>query len=227
MSDANWKPIPGFPDYEVSDQGGIRSLGRTVTGARGFPRVLQGKVIKLGTAGNGYLCGGLRRNGKTHTAFAHHAVAAAFIGERPEGAFVLHSDGNKLNNTVSNLRYGTCKDNYWDSREHGGAYLPKLTNEAAYEIKNSGRTTKELSEEFGVSRVMVSGIKYGKFWKNIPGENTRKHPRQDGKSAGMTDDDARYIRHSGERTKDLVAKYGVSSNTIQSIKYGRTFKHVE
>ena len=49
----------------------------------------------------------------------HKLVMLAFEGPRPEGQEVLHRDGNKLNNSKSNLKYGTRSENQFDSAKHG------------------------------------------------------------------------------------------------------------
>lgn len=49
----------------------------------------------------------------------HQLVASAFIGERPHDFEVCHNDGNKLNNSVDNLRYDTKSNNEADKMLHG------------------------------------------------------------------------------------------------------------
>jgi hypothetical protein len=49
----------------------------------------------------------------------HLVNAELYLGERLPGLQVRHMDGNRLNNAVSNLAYGTNRDNYIDSIRHG------------------------------------------------------------------------------------------------------------
>ena len=49
----------------------------------------------------------------------HRLVTAAFLGPRPNGAVTRHLDGSRSNNWVSNLAYGTHKENHDDSVSHG------------------------------------------------------------------------------------------------------------
>lgn len=83
-----WKPIEGFPGYEVSDAGRVRSpfgnyIGRP-SGPRGHVRVqLPGQQTRA----------------------VHQLVAEAFIGPA-RGRRVERRDRNPTNNSVSNLRYG-------------------------------------------------------------------------------------------------------------------------
>jgi hypothetical protein len=51
----------------------------------------------------------------------HHLVLRAFVGERPvtiERGEIRHLDGNKTNNVLANLCYGTIKENADDRKRH-------------------------------------------------------------------------------------------------------------
>lgn len=99
-----WRTIPSFPRYQISDQGDV--LG---------PRGVLTRLIDA----CGYYRLGLYRDGKRVNCRIHTLVAEAFIGPRPDGLVVRHLDGNHLNNHPSNLRYGTPSDNVRDSVFHG------------------------------------------------------------------------------------------------------------
>ena len=49
----------------------------------------------------------------------HMLVLLAFSGPRNDGLQTRHMDGNPANNTLSNLRYGTAKQNIQDQLVHG------------------------------------------------------------------------------------------------------------
>ena len=49
----------------------------------------------------------------------HLLVMLAFVGPRPEGLETRHFDGNHLNNSLENLRYGTSSENSMDEVRHG------------------------------------------------------------------------------------------------------------
>lgn len=71
-------------------------------------------------ASQGYLRVLLRRDdGRRIFRDIHRLVAEAFIGPCPEGHQVRHMDGNRTNSVLSNLTYGTCRDNQLDSIAHG------------------------------------------------------------------------------------------------------------
>lgn len=102
-----WMPVPGTKGYEVSD------LGRIMSFHGAEPQELVG-----------YLQNGYRRirvliNGARKSVAIHRLVALAFYGPCPEGLEVRHLDGNRLNNQLSNLSYGTHTENMQDAIEHG------------------------------------------------------------------------------------------------------------
>lgn len=105
-----WRAIPGFPEYEASNVGNIRSWKpRSPTAATPeAPRILsQYHNAKVG----GYHYVTLRRDGKNVLRRVHVLVAATFIGPCPTGTEVMHLDHNPCVNAVGNLRYGTHAEN--------------------------------------------------------------------------------------------------------------------
>ena len=105
-----WRTIPGVDDrYEVSDLGNVRSYalrGRTDRRADA-PRLLRPIVD-----GGKYLCVGIDdRLWKIHA-----LVLTAFVGPRPPGAHACHTDGDKHNNRLSNLRWDSPEANERDKR---------------------------------------------------------------------------------------------------------------
>jgi hypothetical protein len=62
------------------------------------------KLLLYNVTADGYLK--IKLDGKYH--LLHHLIAKYYIGERPEGDYVIdHIDGNKLNNFPENLQYIT------------------------------------------------------------------------------------------------------------------------
>lgn len=114
-----WVNIDGLDGYQVNESGQVRRLERTDRiGRRVGAMVLAGTVDPKGY--RRYFIGGKVR-------YAHRLVAAAFIGPCPPGHEVLHIDGTR-NNHVSNLRYGTRKENMVDKVKHGKHQYAKRTH---------------------------------------------------------------------------------------------------
>jgi len=101
MPGENWRPVPRYPDYEVSDLGRVRHGGRML------------KAVH--TSKGRYASVGLYRNGKPKKKTVHSLVMEAFVGPRPPGMHICHGNGNALDNRLSNLRYGTPQENVDDS----------------------------------------------------------------------------------------------------------------
>ena len=58
--------------------------------------------------------------GKRKRYFVHKLVASKYLPPRPSLKHQLrHKDGNKFNNNVRNLMWGTAKDNADDREKHG------------------------------------------------------------------------------------------------------------
>lgn len=115
-----WAPIPGFPHYEASDQGRVRSLDRLVpTGAYGGQRLVVGHVLNhwLSTnRPNGYHIVALGKHAKRAV---HQLVLAAFVGPQPDGLVSRHLDDDRDNNRLENLAYGTQSENNLDAVRNG------------------------------------------------------------------------------------------------------------
>ncbi len=94
-----WRPIEGFPDYEVSDLGRVRSLG--------FGKV---KILRAGVNGRGYCLVNIRIKGVRKTKTVHRLVAAVFLGA--SDLHIDHIDMVKTNNCLTNLRYCTHRENH-------------------------------------------------------------------------------------------------------------------
>ena len=103
----NWRNIPGYEDYEVSNYGRVRSLDRV--DSRG--RKLKGKELKQSVSKHGYKRVCLYKNGKAQSVRVHRLVAMAFLPNTNNLSCVNHKDENKANNHLSNLEWCTYKYN--------------------------------------------------------------------------------------------------------------------
>lgn len=113
-----WKEIKGFEGYyEVSDIGTVRSVDRVVYDIKARARKLRGKELKLCEAidntrnTEGYYVVNLRKNGTSNVRFVHRLVAEAFIPNPNNLPTINHKNGNKHDNTVSNLEWATFSEN--------------------------------------------------------------------------------------------------------------------
>ncbi|WAW11629.1 HNH endonuclease [Acinetobacter phage nACB1] len=103
-----WKPIPNFEGYDVSDQGQVRSW-RPKNG-RGSLLTTPHLLSLTPFSDSDYLRVNL--GGKSRR--VHQLVLEAFVGPCPKGHLVMHLDDDCTNNNLSNLKYGTPKENLED-----------------------------------------------------------------------------------------------------------------
>lgn len=127
MSESNstvqYRDIPGFPGYRVGDDGSVWSC--YVIKRIGQRRVVSDRWKKLTptihrgrSEGRAYLYLNLHRDGKQTTFKVHQLVLLVFVGPRPVGFECRHLDGNPRNNYLSNLQWGTPKQNGEDRVKH-------------------------------------------------------------------------------------------------------------
>lgn len=110
-----WRDIPGRNGYQASDQGGIRSVDRSITDTLGRTRRLQGKELSQWLDSAGYW-----RCGPHSPILVHRAVCLAFHGEPSDSRLhAAHRDGDKQNNAPSNLYWATVAENNRDIVRHG------------------------------------------------------------------------------------------------------------
>lgn len=117
-----WRPVVGWEGlYEVSNDGQVRSVDRTLVARDGKTYHYKGKVLKQvqNAAAGGHMHVYLTRNSKKTTAKVHQLVLEAFIGPRPKGKITRHVDGDPTNNRLTNLVWGTHAENTADTLRHG------------------------------------------------------------------------------------------------------------
>lgn len=164
-----WRQAPGYPDYDVSSIGRVRSW-------KGGKQ----KIMKTRLGSDGYVRVTLQNGeGKKSVERVHLLVARAFIGPA-KGLLVRHQDGKAKNPKLSNLEYGTYLDNKRDKHRHGTDQVGERNSQAELiekqvkqVLKLKGELTqKEIANMFGMSRQAVSDIHRGITWSHLT--KTRK-----------------------------------------------------
>ena len=112
-----WKDINGYEGYyQVSDNGYVRSLDRYITDNKGITRFLKGKIMKQSIchshgSEDGYYVVNLHKNHVSNVLMVHLLVACAFIPNPLDLPIINHKDGDKKNNSVSNLEWSSYSYN--------------------------------------------------------------------------------------------------------------------
>ena len=122
LSVPEWLVVPGYEgSYEVSRHGEVRSITRQVPYGRHGCTVYKGRTLKLTKLRNGYLTVKLALAGHTRTTYVHELVLRAYKGPRPfteERGEIRHLNGDKTDNSLWNLAYGTVTENAADRIRH-------------------------------------------------------------------------------------------------------------
>lgn len=163
-----WKPVVGWEGrYEVSDLGRVRSSKLV--------------VLRLQLS-FGYLCVNLRvgnhRDSRQKHHRVHRLVLGAFVGPCPDGMECRHLNGDRADNRLMNLSWGTSAENARDRVDHGTVYRPqgalnpaaKLTEADVVAIRAahaSGETATSISRRFAVDRRTVGNVARGDSWRHI------------------------------------------------------------
>lgn len=125
-----WRPIPGFENYQISNQGRLSFDGFYIDGRKKSKRVSKAKSHEI--------C--LRKDGENHWFRRAQLVLLAFVGAPASKELynARHLDDNPDNNNLSNLSWGTASDNH-DDAVRNGKHAIKGTQEALkYAIKLKG-----------------------------------------------------------------------------------------
>lgn len=162
----NRVPISDFPLYSVDELGNVYRDGREAPLAPSADK-------------DGYHSVYLSCNGKTTRRTVHRLTLEAFIGLRPEGFQCCHLDGNRSNNVLSNLKWGSRIENESHKAVHGTKPVGvkngqhRLTEDQVLLIrarKSSGLRNwgaGALAREFGVHLRTVYMVSSGRQWTHI------------------------------------------------------------
>lgn len=156
----HWKHVFGFNDlYAVSSRGRVFSFRHK-------------KLMKFRVGPNSnhpsdqyfYLRFCVCRVTTYH--FVHNLVLTAFRGPCPSGYESRHLDGDRFNNNITNLEWGTRTDNIHDRRKHRKKV--KLTPDLVRYIRDSSQSVRVLAKELGCSKTAVHEARIGKrSWVDI------------------------------------------------------------
>ncbi len=174
MSVEMWKAVVGFEGaYEVSDAGRVRSIDRETT-FRGVRRAVKGRVLAPLRHTGGYLRVSLWRDGAHYNRFIHALVLEAFVGPRPPRMEGAHGPGGQADNSLTNLRWATPKENQADRELHGvgrrgvkrrtrdvGARMAEAIRAAH---ARTGLNTTQLAKQLCLPRTTVADVLNRRTW---------------------------------------------------------------
>lgn len=228
MTDFNctekYRDIPGWPGYKAGCDGSVWSFRRS-------------EPIKLSPfkRRNGYFAVGISRLGCRKSFEIHVLVLAAFRGPRPPRNVSRHLDGDRLNNCIENLEYGTQKQNMEDCERHGRiphgerSWNSKLTQAQVDEIRDLFFDKKmqqiDIARKMGIQKMEVSDILRGKKWRRSANGRVKKSDY--GKKLREADVvEIKSLLDDRQFTQQQIAdRFGVSFGTISAIELGKIWKN--
>lgn len=155
-----WREIPGWPGYEASSLGRVRST-------RGIKAFFRDR--------KGYLKVKLWSHCKPKNLMVSGLVALTFHGAAPANHVTRHRNGINDDNRSSNLLYGTSSENERDKFLHGTALLgerhhqAKLTSadvaaiRARYQRGSRDHGSNAIGRDFGVTGSLIRCIVRGEI----------------------------------------------------------------
>lgn len=205
-----WRPIPGFPGYDVSSWGRVRANPRSIRTVSKYglegTRIFPGRIMKPHSVA-GYLSVGLSEKGKVTHQYVHRIVASAFL-EQPDDSKtqVNHKNGWKTDNHFRNLEWVTASENNLHAfRELGRCISAEQRQARSLRLKGK-RPSEKCMETMRIAN---------------RGERSAR--------AKITDDQARRIHSrlkAGERQIDIASSEGISRGIVFSIASGRSWGHL-
>lgn len=178
------KQIPGYQGYSACDDGRIFSHK-------------SGKFLKPTPNHKGYFRVQLSIAGKSTTHCVHTLVLLTFVGARPAGCVARHRSGDKGDNALSNLVWGTAIENEADKLAHGtficGEKHPKaiLTDDEVAEIRMAKTLGGEhwnsrlLAKKFGVKQDTIQKIAAGRYRNSAALSREQPQPSNGDREGGM------------------------------------------
>lgn len=105
-----WRTIQGFDNYQISNHGRVKSIGRQHPGLAHI--YLEERVMKIQDNNNGYKVIKIIAYGVRKKFLIHRLVALTFLDLVDDGRdYVNHKDKDRTNNHVNNLEFMTHQEN--------------------------------------------------------------------------------------------------------------------
>lgn len=157
---------PACPEYLVGSDGSVWSCKEQGNGRGPIPWHLRKPRVNT----HGYFqLSVILPEGKKHVT-VHRMVLESFVGLRPDGHQARHLDGNRFNNAVDNLAWGTSADDGRDRVDHGSSCGRKLRPDQVQEIRDllARRVpVAEISAKFSITRTAVHNINKRRSWSHL------------------------------------------------------------
>ena len=170
--------IPNWPNYHITKSGKLFSNHSG-----------EWREVKPCIKGNGYVHNILHKtlNGIKYKAnlYRHRLVAEAYIPNPDKLNCVCHRDNNPLNNKVSNLYWGTNKDNMGQCKQDGRYYfIGSIRKQKTYSRINPEAIAQDYKDKLPRKVILQKwNISVGVLYDILKQQNiTLRLPRKNGES---------------------------------------------
>lgn len=186
-----WVPVYGLEGiFEISSMGRIKKIVQFRSDGRRLRPSKTGGILKCYVNEDGYLAcrlsyGTMARGPK----LVHRLMLSSFVRPPKLGEVTRHLNGNRLDNRLANLAWGTILENAKDRIAHGRQLRceqhpsAKLTRKQVLEIRSAPRGTNanpvnmQLAKRYGVSFSLIERLRErntrSRLWRDVVPENWR------------------------------------------------------
>ena len=212
--------------YEVSDTGVVFSINKSG----------KEKILKHFITDDGYHRVVIHLHGVKYTKQVHRLVAMAFIPNPENKPQVNHINGNKNDNSVTNLEWNTPKENIdhaWSNglshpaycENHPNAvYTDEQIHEVCKELERNQLTMAEIGEKTSVSYTVVKQIRSHVIWNQISSKYDFSHYNCTARGRRFTEDQIRSVcdllEDRSNTIEDVRKKSGMQLNFIHKLATG-------
>ncbi len=173
---AEIREVPGAEGYGVDREGGTWSRHVRFGGVRKLTDTWV--PLKQPLNSHRYPIVTIRfDDGTTKAVCVHVLMLRTFVGEKLPGQQTRHLDGNRSNNRLENLAWGTAWENSQDAKRHGtltgttNYHFPiKLTARKVRKVRalhRGGMSQNRISKMFGVTHQTICAIVNRRYWAHV------------------------------------------------------------
>ena len=143
---AKWRDVPGYEGlYKMSDQGEVKSLRSGCLVA-----VIRGQYVNLS------------KGGRMEKLKVSYMVARVFVANPEMRPFVLHVNGNRMDNRAENLVWSEKPDEIVRGRRAGRSRRAVVCYSESGELVGRWGSLTEAAEAVGVARQGIMRVCNGK-----------------------------------------------------------------
>lgn len=239
-----WRSLApfGFPGYDVSDYGRVRSYWKQAKGSRTWQIASEPQRVRRPATRRGYLRLDLRdADHRQHTRSIHRLVLEVFRGPCPPGHEAHHRNHDAADNRLVNLEWTpkvAHRSRHQRCENNNASKLTEATVRLICSELVAGTTETAIAVQFGISQTTVSNIGTRRIWAavsadyDLPSDPHRNHHQPRGEVnpfSKLTEATVRVIRAevaAGASTAALARRLSVHRATIERVVARQTWAHV-